>query len=143
VISTNHPVDRNGIPREGTRIADHGVAVYFMLKGKHLAMACDRFTNAAANMRSLALGIEHLRGLERHGGGVMMERAFSGFAALPPPKSQHWEVLDIPPGSQAHDIERAFRRKAMTTHPDQGGSDDAMAELNSAREAALREIGMA
>jgi hypothetical protein len=95
VVSTNHPVDRNGIPREGTRIADQGIAVYFMLNGKHLAMACDRFSNAAANMRSLALGIEHLRGLERHGGGVMMERAFSGFAALPAPK-QHWDILGIP-----------------------------------------------
>jgi hypothetical protein len=30
----------------------------------------------------------------------------------------------------------------MTAHPDQGGTDDAMAELNRAREAALREIGM-
>jgi hypothetical protein len=32
VVSTNHPVDRNGIPREGTRIVDHGV-VYFVLAG--------------------------------------------------------------------------------------------------------------
>jgi hypothetical protein len=31
----------------------------------------------------------------------------------------------------------------MTMHPDQGGSDDAMAELNDARQAALQEIGMA
>jgi DnaJ-class molecular chaperone len=94
-------------------------------------------------MRSIALGVEHLRGLERHGGGAMMERAFSGFAALPPPKGLHWDTLGIPPGSQAHDIERAFRRKAMTAHPDHGGSDAAMAELTSAREAALQEIGMA
>jgi hypothetical protein len=78
-------------------------------------------------MRSAALGIEHLRGLERHGGAFMMERAFSGFTALPPPKG-HWDTLGIAPDSQAHGVERAFRRKAMTAHPDQGGSDDAMAE---------------
>jgi hypothetical protein len=77
VVSTNHPVDRNGIPREGTRIADHGVAVYFVLGGKPLVMACDRFTNAASNMRSVALAIEHLRGLQRHD-STMVERAFSG-----------------------------------------------------------------
>jgi hypothetical protein len=52
-----------------------------------MTMACDRFDNAAANMRSLGLAIEAMRQLERHGGGAMMEKAFSGFVALPPPIS--------------------------------------------------------
>jgi hypothetical protein len=36
-----------------------------------------------------------------------------------------------------------FGVRAMTAHPDQGGSDDAMAEFNRARETALQEIGIA
>ena len=73
VVSTNHPLDRYGVPTESKRsVADEGVAIYFQLNGKPMAMACDRFDNAAANMRSLVgLAIEAMRQLERHGGGTM------------------------------------------------------------------------
>jgi hypothetical protein len=112
VVSSNHPTDRYGVPTESKRrVADEGVGVYFTLKGKQVAMACDRFDNAAANMRSLGLGIEAMRQLERHGGGTMVELAFTGFAALPPPKSC-WDVLGVPPGSSKEEVERAFREKA-------------------------------
>jgi hypothetical protein len=40
-------------------------------------------------------------------------------------------------------VEQNFRQKAKTAHPDAGGSDAAMAELNSARSQALQEIGKA
>ena len=59
-------------------------------------MACDRFDNAAANMRSLGLAIEAMRQLERHGVGTMMERAFTGFVALPAPESP-CDVLGLKP----------------------------------------------
>jgi hypothetical protein len=135
VISCNHQPGA-----EYRRVADEGVAVYFVRDGRPMAMACDRFTNAAANMRSLALAIEALRQLERHGGGTMRERAFAGFVALPPPKS-HWDVLGLQPGATAGEIQRAWREKAAFAHPDrQGGSTAAMAELNAARDAALDEV---
>ena len=80
VVSTNHPTNRYGIPTESKkRVADEGVAVYFQLKGRPMVMASDKYDTAAANMRSLALAIEAMRQLERHGGGTMMERAFNGF----------------------------------------------------------------
>lgn len=69
----------------------------------------------------------------------ILERAFTGFAALPPPKSP-WEVLGIPVGSPSDVIERAFRAKAMDAHPDRGGSHNLMSELNRAREDALRGV---
>lgn len=37
-------------------------------------------------------------------------------------------------------IERAYREKAKRAHPDHGGSDAAMAELNEARAAGLKEL---
>jgi DnaJ-class molecular chaperone len=80
-----------------------------------------------------------MRGIERWGASDMMERAFSAFEALPPPRS-HWETLGIRPGSSADAIQAAYRAKARAAHPDAGGSDAAMAELNSARDAALKEI---
>jgi hypothetical protein len=142
VISTNHRPGSDGVPIESRwTVPDDGVAVYFTLKGKPLTMACDRFDNAAANMRSLGLAIEAMRQLERHGGGAMMERAFAGFAALPPPRRSHWDVLGLDPGADTEAIERAFRVRARECHPDAGGSHGAMAELNAAREQALRAAG--
>jgi hypothetical protein len=51
IVSSNHPTDRYGIPTESRRrVEDQGVAVYFKYRDKPMAMACDRFDNAAANM---------------------------------------------------------------------------------------------
>jgi hypothetical protein len=150
VLSTNIPLRQDGQPYAGAAdrgMDDPGVAVYFRLKDRDLSMARDGFTNIAANMRSLFLAVDGLRQLERHGGSYMMDRAFSGFIALPPPgpvKRSWWEVLGFPKGRsniQRSDIESAFRRLAQERHPDSGGSHDAMSELNAARAQALKEIG--
>lgn len=134
VVSTNHPVNRYGVPTESKRrLPDEGVAVYFQLKERPMVMASDRFDSAAANMRSLALAIEAMRQLERHGGGTMMERAFSGFVALPAPMSPH-EVLGVRPGATPEEIDTAFRLKAKSAHPDAGGSAEAMQALVEARD---------
>lgn len=133
IVSTNHPTDRYGVPTESKRkVPDEGVAVYFVLNARSMVMACDRFDTAAANMRSLGLAIEALRQLERHGGGTMLERAFSGFVALPAPKDPHF-ILGVRPGSSAAEIDAAYRQKAKTAHPDGGGSAEAMQELNEPR----------
>ena len=126
--------DRNEIA-----VKDQGVAVYFTLNGRAMVMACDRYQRVAANLRSLGLALEAMRQLARHGGGVMMERAFAGFAALPRPPSC-WDVLGVEEGASRGDIERAFRNRAKKVHPDAGGNDHAMAELNAARDQALKEI---
>lgn len=133
VVSTNHPTDRYGVPTESKRrVSDEGVAIYFRLKGRQMAMACDRFDNAAANMRSLGLAIEAMRQLERHGGGTMIERAFTGFVALPSQESPH-DVLGVRPGASHKQIDDAFKEKARFAHPDAGGSTEAMQRLNDAR----------
>jgi hypothetical protein len=142
VVSTNHPTDRFNLPVESKRrVTDEGVAVYFQYRDRPMVMACDRYETAAANMRSLGLAIEALRQLERHGGGTMMERAFAGFSALPPPRSC-WDILGIEKhGTSAEKIRSAWRGKIAAAHPDKGGSDTAAAEINRARDEALAQIG--
>jgi hypothetical protein len=138
VVATNHKPDKYGIPVESKRsVGDEGVAVYFQLKDRGMAMACDRFDNAAANMRSLGLAIEAMRQLERHGGGTMMERAFSGFVAIEAPGKSWWDVIEVRPDATKDVIEANFRRLARDRHPDRGGSNEAMAVLNEARAAGL------
>jgi hypothetical protein len=139
VLSSNHKPDRYGVPIESKRsVGDEGIAIYFGLKDKPMAMACDRYDNAAANMRSLGLAIDAMRQLERHGGGTMMERAFAGFAALTAPGKNWWDVLEVKPDATRQLIEANFRRLARDRHPDNGGSHESMSALNEARDAALK-----
>lgn len=140
ILSTNYELKLDGQPR-GDRAApyDTGVAIYFTLKGRPQVMACDMHLRAEENMRSLALSLEAMRALERHGGGTMMEKAFTGFTALPAPKTC-WEILGLHPGASSFDVERAWKIKIARAHPDAGGSEAAAAEINAARDTALREL---
>lgn len=134
VVSSNIELRRDGLPySDQRRISDPGVAVYFTFKKRTMAMACDRFVSVAGNMRSLGLAIEGMRQLNRHGGGTMMERAFAGFAALPPPPSC-WQVLGVEPGASEEAIRAAFKDKASQSGA--GGNID-MGQLVKARDEAI------
>lgn len=137
VISSNFKVGRTGPMEGGRRPDDQGIALYFTLDGEPKTMARDRFVRAEENMRSLALAIAGMRQIELHGGAMMMRRAFAGFAALPPPRSC-WDILGIKPGASESAIQEAYRAKARAAHPDTGGSTAAMAEINRARDEALK-----
>src|SRR6516165_4174258 len=143
VVSTNVPVKADGLLyADNKRIDDPGIAVYFKFKKKSLVMARDAFTSVAGNLRTLGLAVEHLRGLERHGGSFMFEKAFTSFLAIAPPdwKKPWREVFGIKPDCTG-DITELYREKARLRHPDAGGSDTLMAELNVAYEEARRELG--
>jgi hypothetical protein len=142
VISTNVALRQDGLPYANQKaVSDPGVAVYFTLNKRSLAMARDRFKTVVGNMRSLTLAVEAMRQLERHGGSTMVERAFSGFVALAPPSwKKPWrEVFGVKPDWRG-DITALYREKARNRHPDAGGSDSLMAELNVAFEEAKKEM---
>lgn len=140
-LSSNYSLRNDGLPRADRRAPeDAGIAVYFTLNGKQMVMACDMHIRAEENMRSITLALEAMRQLERHGGGIMMEKAFAGFEALPAPgqRPPWWTVLGVEESASRSDVDAAYRRKARERHPDAGGSDTLMAELNAARDEALR-----
>jgi hypothetical protein len=144
IVSSNMPTKSNGLPYADDRnIDDPGIAVYFDFKKKHLVMARDGFTSVAGNIRSLTLAIEGLRMMERHGGSFMFEKAFTAFAALPPPNwKKPWrEVFDVKP-DWTGDIGALYREKAKQRHSDVGGNDSLMAELNVAYKEARHELGL-
>ncbi len=139
VISTNIELRRDGLPYANRREpTDKGVAVYFDYKKRPMCFACDRWDRIGDNIYAIAKTIEALRGIERWGSGSMVEQAFTGFVALPAPKSPY-EIIGVPRGASVEEIEAAFRAKAKTLHSDTGGNDAAMAELNAAR-AKLKEL---
>lgn len=154
VISSNlKPRNYIGEARTDAR-QQPGVALYFTLKARAMTMAQDVYSSPYANMRSLALAIDAMRQLERHGGGHMMQRAFDGFSRLPPPKgattkpNRPWRaVLGLdgmsgPTFAQLAGAEAAYKALARKHHPDaEGGGHEAMAELNIAIEEARTELG--
>jgi hypothetical protein len=73
-----------------------------------------------------------------------MEKAFSGFIAIAPPNwKKPWrEVFGVKPDWHG-DITALYREKARHRHPDVGGADALMAELNNAYQDAKRELGVA
>lgn len=149
-ISTNVELRRDGLPYANRRAPeDPGVAVYWERKGRPEVIACDAWRTVGENIRAVHQAVEALRQLERCGASEILERAFGGFAALPAstegrgPKTWR-EVLGFPPQRAtritAADVEHRYRALARERHPDAGGSHEAMLELNSARENALREV---
>jgi hypothetical protein len=142
-LSTNVPMRLDGLPRSGqSEPADPGAAVYFLLKGKPLVLACDRWTRVADNIAAIAQHIDALRRIDRYGVGSL-EQAFAGYTALP----QHagveawWEVLGCAPTVTVEEVEARHRALARAAHPDVGGSHAAMARLNRARDEARRALG--
>jgi hypothetical protein len=143
IISSNLILTSFGTPRSAQREPDDpGVAVYWDRRGKPQCMAIDQYDRAADNLAAIAASLAALRAIERHGGAQIMERAFIGFAALPESTQKSWRVvLQIAEDKEVTKdyINERFRTMAALSHPDIGGTHDAMAELNAARSQALRE----
>ncbi len=146
VLSSNVPLRLDGKPYASfPAIRDPAVAVYFSYRDKQMCFACDRWNKVEDNIQAIRKTIEALRGIARWGTGDMLQAAFTGFAALPPPivagMDRPWrEVLGVHAGSGRAHVDDAYRRLASKHHPDRGGDPAKMAELNRARDQALAEL---
>jgi hypothetical protein len=137
VLSTNVQLRLDGQPRsDRAEPADPGVAVYFVLDGRDMVLACDRWDTVGGNIAALAAHIGALRGMDRWGVGSL-EQAFTGYVALPAPATSDWQSLLGDPSSLA-EAEANWRAAMRTAHPDQGGSTDRAAALNAAMTEARR-----
>lgn len=139
VISTNLPLRLDGLPRaDSSNPADPGVAVYWRRGNATRCMAIDRYLKVADNLAAIAATLEAMRAIERHGGAEILDRAFTGFVALPAPE-QWFQVLGVAAVATRQQIEEAHRRLAMLHHPDRGGSTETMARINQARDDGLAQ----
>lgn len=130
------------------RPSDPGVAIWFTWEGMQICIPVDRYAKVEANLQAIHHVIEARRTELRHGTLALVRATFAGFTALPAPGGQRsWrEVLGFSAGRtpSGEAVAAAYRRLAAERHPDKpGGSQAAMAELNAARDAAVKEIGNA
>lgn len=139
VISTDIPTRLDGLPRSDRTGGDPGAAVYWR-KGKQTrCMAIDRYQRTADNLAAIAATLEAMRAIERHGGAEILDRAFTGFTALPAPE-QWFQVLGVSAHATREQIETAYRTLAMKHHPDRPGGDAGeMSRINMARDDGLSQ----
>ena len=126
---------------------DPGFVLRWTMDGHDYAVACDRYSRLRDNVRTVGLYIREKRRMEQR----PVETGESEFAnaRLPPGdedadtvvvgREPPHEVLDLHPDADAEAINRAFRQKAQTAHPDHGGSEEAFRRIIDAREAMLDE----
>lgn len=138
IISTNIRVRLDNLPySNAAEPADPGVAVYWYdpknIK-QQKCMAIDRYDRVADNLGAIAATLEAMRAIERHGGGSILDRAFSGFTALPAPISMQpwWMTLGFEKEVPLQEAERRYRHLAAKLHPDNGGDRDEWDRLQSA-----------
>lgn len=148
VLSSNIPVRLDGLPYANHRQPDDpGVAVYWIdRKSRPWTIACDAWDRVSHNMRAIYYAVAGIRQIERSGASQLLERAYTGFRALPAEAGMGagwWrQVLAF----QEHEpltrekVEAKYRALAAERHPDRGGTQDEMVLLNRAREAALMEV---
>lgn len=142
IISSDLKLRGDGLPyaTQATSHLDPGVAVYWKdRKGERRCMAVDRYDRIADNLAAIAATLESMRAIERHGGGAILDRAFTGFVALAAPAAQDLphEVLGVAETATRDEINYAYRRLAQQVHPDVGGSHAQMTRINTARDAML------
>lgn len=116
---------------------DPGVAAWFTWDGLQVCIPVDRYTTPEANLQAIHHVLEARRVELRHGTLALVRATMTGFAALPAPASW-WQVLGVGADATSAEIEAAYRKLAQERHPDKGGSEAAMAELNGARDAARK-----
>ena len=144
LLSSNLKLGMTGVPLSGqAEPKDRGVAVYFKLDGADRVLACDRYLSCAGNIAAIANHIDALRRIERYGVGTVAQ-AFAGYAALPPPGAENrppWRaMMEFGPNDRvtADVVQARYRSLAKLVATNEG----ALLNLNLARDAAMRELGV-
>lgn len=144
VISTNLKLRLDGLARSDQREPDDsGAAVYWVDRnGSTRCMAIDRYHRVADNLAAIAATLDAMRAIERHGGAEILDRAFTGFTALPPPSDENgwWKLLAVDRTASAAEIEAAYRRERSKHHPDRGGDPNVFNLVQNAYAAAIAHI---
>lgn len=141
VISSNVSLGNN-------KPADPGVAIWFTWGDQKICIPVDRYSKVEANLQAIHHVLEARRTELRHGTLALVRATFAGFVALPSPEGfqkRTWrQVMGWPDGLEVTEntIGVVYRGLARERHPDKArDSGQLMAELNVARDEALKEVG--
>jgi hypothetical protein len=134
---TNYP---RGARLEGYNQSevDRTVHLTYTKEGKPVTLTMGNQARAVDNLRVLYLAVEAMRLNEKRGLGEVIQDAYLQLAG-PAQAIDPYELLGIRPDAPIEVVEAAYKAKARTAHPDQGGSQEQMKQLNEAVETIRKE----
>ncbi len=124
----------------GLSRVDRAVTVNFVKEGATVTLTLGSQQRPVDNLRAIGLTLENMRMIERRGLAEVAQAAYLQLAA-PEQTRDPFEVLGLRPDAPVGLIDAAYKTLAKGAHPDKGGSEEAMAELNEARDLALERVG--
>lgn len=150
ILSSNLKYKADGLPYSNQKEPpDQGAAVYFKMadstggKDHEMTIACDSFDKMGCNIYAIALTIEAMRGISRWGCSELMNRAFTGFQALPEKASiSSWRtVLEVDEIISVEELKNIYRTLCKKYHPDvAGGNAEKFIQVQRAYEDAIKEL---
>jgi len=132
---------RDGRPYADANPDDPGFVLRWSMDGDQFALACDRYVRFLSNVRALGLYLREKRKME--GRPVISgesefanARLPSGEEAIVTERAAH-TVLGVEADADPATVKRAYRERVKEAHPDQGGSEDELREIQEAKEVLL------
>ena len=110
-------------------------SVVFELRGARINVKIDTWPDFPTNLRCCYLNIRDMRLAEARGALTSLRESLLALPAGAVKKRDPWETLGLRQGASAGVVDATYRARARELHPDAGGSDAAMRELNEAYEA--------
>jgi len=80
---SSNEIRNDGWPKSSARPTQPGVILSFAVKRGRMVMPCDKYTDWEANLRAIALTLEHLRAVERYGVTTEQQEQYTGWLRLP------------------------------------------------------------
>jgi hypothetical protein len=129
------------IYRYDGKYGHQGGRVEFRVNSNRQVLSCDNWFDYATNLRALYLALDATRKAAQR--GILEQFAQAALAMLPEAKRRRppQEILQVAEGASIEVAEAAYRALAKEMHPDAGGTEEAMKELNEAIETFRKEQG--
>lgn len=114
---------------------DRWARIDYVKDGVPVSLPMDDHDSPRLNLRVLYLTLEDMRMIERRGGGAVAQAAYvqlqAGGAAA---ERDPYEVLGLRRDATPEVVQASYKALAKKAHPDIGGDEAQMEELNHARE---------
>jgi hypothetical protein len=127
---------------------DPGAVIYWETCDREpRCIAIDLYDRVEDNVAAIVATLQAMRAVERHGGGEVLKRVFTGFTALDGPRSARqktwFEVLDCKEADTTDRVIKRYKQRRGALHPDRGGDAAQFAELQAAWDTFRKMRGLA
>jgi len=139
----NQHTKSNGLPLHNAKPDDPGFVLRWTDDGEQFAVACDDYSRLRDNLRTVYLWVHETRMRSQR----PVKTGDTEFAAARLPSGDGkdavvatapaHEVLEVPPDADDSAVKDAYRQKAKSAHPDQGGDPAEWQRVVDAKEAML------